>query len=246
MTVRKRIPPFLVFNDGGGDENKGGGNTPNPDEFLPGDADLSDDDFKAKRGFPRNTKKDEMQPEEREHYWRYQSKKQQHEADTAKRELAEWSKLGKREDLTAKLSQEEQARRDGLDDSQKAIEDARTAGKAEAVTEVTAKLLRPAIEGQVLGLTRSPGESIEDATARVRSALEFADLTKFIGDDGELDADKIQSFAKSIGPRDSNVSTPQGDQLYEALSRSGATPPPSSGSVDAYEKATYDRMSNKQ
>lgn len=245
--MRHRIPPFIVFNGEGGNDPQGGGNTtPNPDEFLPGDADLSDDDFKAKRGFPRNTKKDEMQPEEREHYWRYQSKKQQHEADAAKRELAEWSKLGKREDLAAKLSQEEQDRRAGLDDSQKAIEDARNAGKAEAATELTAKLLRPAIEGQIIGLTRVAGESIEDAKARVADALDFADLTKFIGDTGELDAEKIQTFAQSIGPKDSNASPTPSDPLYDALSRSGGTPPPSAGSVDQYEKATYDRMSTKQ
>ncbi len=246
MTVRKRIPPFIVLNDGPGGDNPGGGNTPNPDEFLPGDAALSDDDFKAKRGFPRNTKKDDMQPEEREHYWRYQSKKQQHEADALRRDNDEWKKLGKREDVANNLSEQERRRREGLDDSQKAIEDARNAGKAEAATELTAKLLRPAIEGQIIGLTRVAGESIEDAKARVAGALEFADLTKFIGDTGELDADKIQTFAQSIGPKDSNASPTPSDPLYDALSRSGGTPPPSAGSVDQYEKATYDRMSTKQ
>lgn len=244
--MSKRIPPFIVFS-GTGDDDKGGKNKPNPDEFLPGDSDLSDDDFKAKRGFPRNTKKDDMQPEERERYWRYESKKQQHRATTAERENAEWSKLGKRDEIQTALSDKEQQRRAGLDDNQKAVEDARNAGKSEATAAVTAKLLRPAIEGQVMGLTRTAGESIEDAKARVKGALEFADLTKFIGDDGELDADKIQTFAQSIAPTGSNDGDQGGDPLYQSLGREQMPPAGAAGSVAQYRKQAYDRRTpNKQ
>ena len=244
--MRRKVPPFIVFNGAGAD---GGGSkiVANPDEFLPGDADLSDTDFLAKRGFPRGVKKDDMEPEQRESYWRYESKKQQHRADAAIRENGEWEKLGKRDDLKTLIDSQEDARRKNLDDNQRAVEDARNEGRTAAQAEAQAKFLAPAIEGQVLGLTRTPGESVEHATARVKGALEFVDVTKFLNDDGNLDAEKVQTFAQSIAPKDGNDSDNNSDLLFQSLSREQLPAPGAAGSVAQYEQQVFDRLnpSNK-
>lgn len=235
--MNKNTRPWLMFvTDGDG---AGGGTTPPaaPADGTtpPAPAAGADGDL----GFPKDTPIDQMTPVQQAAYWRNQSKTQQKEAEA-------FRKLGLTPEQIKKLQDDtETARLAALDETQRAIEEARNAGKAEAEATASVKFLRPAIEGQIMGLTRAPGESIEDATARVRGALEFADLTKFVGDNGDLDADKIQTFAKSIGPTDSNGAQPQSDPLYDALSRH-QEPTPSSGSVDAWEKSTYDRLSTKQ
>ncbi|ALJ22049.1 hypothetical protein [Microbacterium sp. No. 7] len=236
--MRKRIPPFIVLNGTG---TEGGGIVANPDEYLPGDADLNDTDFKAKRGFPRGTKKDDMEPAEREAYWRYEAKKQQHRADTVARENGEWAKLGSRDDVAATLAQQEQARRSNLDDAQKAIEDARTEGKQAGQAEARTKYLTPAIEGQIVGLTRASGETPNDAVERVRGALKFVDVTKFLDDKGDLDAEAIQTFAQSIAPVGGNDSDQGGDPLYQSLGREQMPAPGSAGSVGQYRKQAYER-----
>lgn len=238
--MNKPLFPWIVFNDAG--DGTGGGTTaPNPDEYLPGDAELSDDDFLAKRGFPRGVKKDDMEAEQRERYWRYESKKQQHHAAALRRENAEWEKLGKRDDVKSALDAQEQARREGLDTSQKAIEDARTEGKAAGVAEARNKFLAPAIEGKVVALTKGADETPEAALERVQGALKFVDVTKFLDDNGDLDAESIQTFAQSIGQVGGNDDGQGGDPLHQSLGRETLPPPGSSGSVGQYRKQAYER-----
>jgi len=238
----KPLFPWIKFVDSGAD----GSSTANPDEYLPGDADLNDDDFKAKRGFPRGVKKDDMEPEERERYWRYESKKQQHQADSLRRENDEWAKLGKRDDIKATLDQQEQHRRENLNDGQKAVEDARTEGRTAGETAARDKYLAPAVEGQVVAITRGTGETVEDATERVRGALAFVDVAKFLNDNGELDADKIQTFAQSIAPKDGNGNDQVGDPLYQSLGREALPQKGAAGSVAASRQAAYERNSTKK
>lgn len=215
-----KLPPFLAFNETPVEP----GTTPPPTE-KPGDA------------FPKDTPVAEMTPEQQVAYWRHQSKTQQKDADA-------FRKLGLTPEAIKKvLDDAEAARVAALGDQEKALDTARKEGQTAAVLTAQEKYLRPAIEGQVIGLTRTIGETPEDALTRVQGALQFVDVTKFLNDTGDLDAAKIQTFAQSIGPKDGNGES-QSDPLYDILSRQQAQQP-SSGSVDQYEKAAYERLSKK-
>lgn len=63
------------------------------------------------------------------------------------------------------------------------------------------------LEEQIVALTKGVNESSEAAYARVRRALEFADVTKFEGENGDLDAGRIERFANALG---GGVSAPAG------------------------------------
>lgn len=198
-------------------------------------------------GFPKDTPTDQMTPEQKAAYWHHQSKVQQKKFEDADKKLGAYSKFGTVDELQAAADAAEQARRDGLDDNQRALEQARADAKAEGAREAGAKLLSAALTGMLIAHTKGAQESFEDASKRVAGAIEFADLTKFVGADGELDAEKVQTFAKSIGSADSD-STPAPSGLTLAAVMQGQTLPPSgsTGSVAQMEQAAYDRLKSKQ
>lgn len=200
-------------------------------------------------GFPKDTPVEQMEPEQKAAYWKHQSKVQQKKFEDAERAKNAYEKFGTVEDLQGAADAAEQARLDALGDNEKAIEVARAAGKAEGAQEATqgsAKLLGAAIKGMLIAHTKGAQESFEDASKRVSGAIEFADLTKFVGDNGDLDAEKVQTFAKSIGSTDSDGSTSGGFPLFDAMQRQGLPTPGSTGSVAAMEQQVYDRLKSKQ
>lgn len=239
----KPIPPWIVFIIDG---TEGGGSTSNPDEFLPGDTDLSDDDFLAKRGFPRGTKKDDMTPEQAAASWRYESKKQQHEANQLRQQLTAYTGLGDFDALKQLKATAEAARLGSLPEQERAIEAARTEGAATARAEAAKTYLPLAIEGQLVALTVSVNEKPEDALKRVRGALSFVDVTKFLDENGALDAAQIQTFAQSIAQKDGNGNGEGGDPLHQSFQRQTLPKEGSAGSVAQHRQAAYERRSAKK
>lgn len=197
-------------------------------------------------GFPKDTPVESMTADEKAAYWHNQTKVQQKAREAAEKASQGYAKFGTVEDLQKAADDAEAARVAALDDNQKAVEAARAAGKAEAAAEHANKHLGSAVTGMLIALTKSATESFDDATARVAGAIEFADLNKFIGDNGDLDAAKVQTFAKSIGSTDSGGTGQGSFPLYESMQRQSLPAPGSSGSVDQYEQKTYDRLTSKK
>jgi hypothetical protein len=197
----------------------------------------TDEEFLAENGFPQKTAVADMTPEQKAAYWHNQSKTQQKDADAFK-------KIGKTPAEIQKLIDDaEAARIAALSDADKALEKA----KQEAAAGASHKFLAPAIEGQVVALTRGANETPEDALARVKGALKYIDATKFLDANGDLDAAEIQTFAQSIAPVAGGGQNPQsGDLLHQVFG--GATPPSgeSGGSVAAYREAAAKRLNPKQ
>lgn len=244
--------PFLRFNgpDAGGSSNPpapGADNaTPNPDEFLPGDADLDDAAFLAKRGFPRKTEKADMTPEQQTASWRYESKKQQHRADALERDNREWGKLGNRDDLIAAQQQAEEARRNGLSDDQRSREDAINDARTEGERAAAARLLPAAIESYVVAATKGADEKFEDALARVKTSLEYVDTSKFVDDKGAIDTTKLAAFAATLTPSNGKADPAPGDPLFQMLQRQTPPAPGGGSSIAEIRKRTRDALSPAQ
>lgn len=220
--------PWLRFVDPVDGDNAGG--------------DPKDDDL----GFPKDTPVADMTPEQKAAYWHNQSKVQQRARETAEREASAYKKFGSVDDLQSAADAAEQARQAALSENDRALETARAEAKAEGAREAGGKYLAAAITGMLVAHTKGAQETFEDASARVAGAIEFADLTKFIGDNGELDAAKVQTFATSIGSTDSGGTGSQGFQLFESMQRQTPPAPGSTGSVAQMEQAVYDRIKSKQ
>ncbi|WP_295105068.1 hypothetical protein [uncultured Microbacterium sp.] len=212
---------------------------PTPGPPAPKDEDL---------GFPKDTPLDQMKPEEREAYWKNQSKVQQRIAEDEKKKTRAYEQFGSVQDLQNAATAAEQARQAALSDADRTLEQAKSAAKAEGFAEGTSKVLGSAVKGWLIALTKGANEAIDAATSRVEGAIEFTDLTKFIGDNGELDAAKVQTFAQSLGSADSNGSQSGAAWGQRFTSdHAGRIPPApgSTGSVASMEQAAYDAMKPK-
>ncbi|MGF3056154.1 hypothetical protein [Microbacterium sp. YY-01] len=197
-------------------------------------------------GFPKDTPTSEMTDEQKAAYWHNQSKVQQKAREAAERQVSAYQKFGSVEDLQSAADAAEQARLAALDDNERALETARQEARAEAEREANSRHLAAAVSGMLIARTISEGETFEDAQARIAGAIQFADLSKFVGDNGELDAEKIQTFAQSIGSAGSNNS-PQNPnaawgQVYNQIHDGRIQPQQgATGSVASYEQAAYEK-----
>lgn len=218
------------------DPAPGGGNAPaTKDEDL---------------GFPKDTPVDQMEPAQQAAYWKNQSKVQQKAREDAEKASSAYGKFGTVEDLQSAADAAETARLAALDENQRAIENAKKEGRTEALSENQNTHLDTAVKGMLIALTKGAEESFEDAQERVSGAIEFADLTKFVGENGTLDAAKVQTFAKSIGSAgNGDVSTPSNAAWGAQYDRdhAGRVPPTpgAAGSVATMQEAAYDRMKKK-
>lgn len=234
----KKKPPYLMFN--GTDPAPAGGGTgtvtppatppaPTPDPAPAATPPANDP------GFPANTPLAEMTAEQQAAYWRNESKKHQKTAES-------FTKSGLTPDeVQAVAAQRERDRQAAMSDADRAAETARAEGRAQAETSH----LTSAVEAQVAAMTMRPGEDFAAATARVKGALEFVDVRRFVDENGVLDANKIQTFAGSLGTSaPAEAPQPGGDPLTRVLM--GHQPPaPSAGSVTSYEDATYKRLTGQ-
>lgn len=182
--------------------------------------------------FPSGTPVSSMTPEQKAEYWRHEAKKKQ-------ALLKPYEKLGPLENLTQKLSAADAAAQAALSEQERAVVAARTEGESAGFAKARELYAAGAIEASLVTLTRGNGETLEDASTRVQGALKFADVTKFISENGALDTEAIQTFAKSLGQTDSNGGNQQGDPLAGVLRRQAQIPTGQGGSVRQIEEARY-------
>jgi hypothetical protein len=106
-----------------------------------------------------------------------------------KAEARKWEARAKENSGAAKAA--EKARLDAMSESERAIEEAKQAARTEAATNYGKRLART--EFDALAGRRNP----DFDTA---SALEYVDLTRFVGEDGEPDSKAIRAAVERLIP----------------------------------------------
>lgn len=115
-----------------------------------------------------------------------------------------WEQRAKKADEDA-----EAARQAAMSDQERAVEDAKRAGRAEAVSELGQRIAAAELRAALTGLVPDPALIVEDVN-----------LAKFVTDDGEVDTDAVAAFrAKYEAQRPSFQGSadggPQGDSTKE-------------------------------
>lgn len=115
-----------------------------------------------------------------------------------------WEQRAKKADEDA-----EAARQAAMSDQERAVEDAKKAGRAEAVSELGQRIAAAELRAALTGLVPDPSLIVEDVN-----------LAKFVTDDGEVDNDAVAAFrAKYLGQKPSFQGSadggPQGDSTQE-------------------------------
>jgi hypothetical protein len=158
-----------------------------PPEPAPAPAPTPEPPAPEPDGFPANTPLEQMKPEQREAYWKHQSRKHEDRVkalgNLTPEQLADLRKKAARHDaLELELASESEKA------ARKAADEAKTATRAE---------LEPAVINAKLDAAAArAGVSEEDLT----KALAFVDTRKFLTDDGTVDTDKVKAFVATIAP----------------------------------------------
>jgi len=179
--------------------------------------------FLAENGFPQNTVVADMPVEQQAAYWRHEAKKQQ-----KKTEGIDLAKLRKdSEDL-------EKLRKDGLNDQQKAVEDAREEARREGENIGAERYLKDAVMARFQTLTGKTDDEVDTAFAHV-------DPKSFRDESGAIDVEKLKSFAAVFGTSDSGKHQ-QDDPVAAALARQTAAGGGSGTSIAEKRKQTRESM----
>lgn len=154
----------------------------------------------AEPGFPAGTPIEQMTIEQREAYWKHQSRRWEERAkpfkDLTPEKLAELQTKAERADkLDYDLSSEHE----------KALSDA----KSEAATAAATQFVPQIVAAKLDAAAARKGI---DADA-LSKALEFVDHEKFLNESGEIDTAKVQSFIDGIAPAKGNQQPPKGPSL---------------------------------
>ena len=147
----------------------------------------------------------------------------QAEATRLREELTKarkWEERAKENSAAAKAA--EKARLDAMSETERAIEEAKQSARAEAATNYGKRLARTEFDAQAA--RRNPNFDTS-------SALEYVDLAKFVGEDGEPDTKAITAAVDRLVP-----ATPDGPPSFDGGSRTPA--PAGQGMTQLIRKAT--------
>jgi hypothetical protein len=175
----------------------------------------------AETGFPAGTPLEQMSSDQREAYWKHQARKHE-DRNKAYGSLTPEQVT----ELRAKAK-----RADELD-----LELGTTADKAaakaadEAKTETRNQYQPALIQARLDAAAARAGVSEED----LAKAVEFADITKFLTDDGQVDTDRVKAFVATITPAATQQQTRTGPTASGQGNRSGnSRSAPATGAVSA-------------
>lgn len=148
----------------------------------------------GENGFPEHTPVSEMTDAQAAAYWKHRSRSHEEK----------WKQVSHRnltpEQVLDMQRQLDEANRERMSEQDRKVDDAKKTAADEARREVMPQLVLANITAAVA--RRNPAMSDDDIQARV----EFLDLTKFLTKKGEVDADKVSSYATTLAPekRDSD------------------------------------------
>ena len=135
-------------------------------------------------GFPADTAPEDMTQEQQTAYWKHQARRHEQSA----------KRLGDvtLEQYKAQQTELEQLRRDKMSDSDKALDDARKAGREEERKALQPKMVQAAFDAAIGTIDD------EDEAKAVRDMVDALDFGSFITDDGAVDTARVQSVAGRI------------------------------------------------
>lgn len=137
-------------------------------------------------GFPKDTPVAQMKPEQQAAYWQHQSRK--HEERATEYRSAAGGKTAA--EVKADLENAAKLAREKLTDQERAVEEAKDAGRAEARAEAGPKAVKAALS-LLLG---------DMPEAEQNAQIELLDLSKFLTETGEVDTAKVRLIAEKIAP----------------------------------------------
>lgn len=185
--------------DPGNNDPEGGNGF--PENTKP--ADMTADERQAyyeHLGFPENTKPADMTVEQRAAYYQHQAQK--HEKRNKQLLRVTGGKYG--DDLKTDLDELERLRTAQLTDAEKAVEEAKKTVRAEVQREYGTKLVAAEFRA---ALGHVDGE-------RRDQIIEGLTLEKYLTSDGDVDTDKVKSFAAAIAPADKGEGNNGRDRDY--------------------------------
>jgi len=164
-------------------------------------------------GFPPNTPLEQMNPQQREAYWKHQA---QHWEGRAKGNFSQLQQLGVKSaddlaEIKRKVEQHDALEQELMSDKDKAVAQA----AKEAETRAASTYLPQLVSAKLDAAAARKGISDES----LASALEFVDHAKFLNDAGEVDAAKVNAFIAGIAPAKGNQ-PPKGPTAH----RHGSSP----------------------
>ncbi|MEV0823845.1 hypothetical protein [Nonomuraea rubra] len=108
--------------------------------------------------------------------------------DALKNEVAKWRTMSRKHEANAKATskQLEELQAANLSDAEKAIAEARAEGERTAVTKLSTRLASAELTAEAA----KAGAQLPD--------VEFINFGKFVGTDGDVDADAVKAFVKSL------------------------------------------------
>lgn len=139
----------------------------------------------AGEGFPADTPLAEMSVDQQLAYWKHKSRKHEARANAVSDYDSVKAKAAKFDELEAAK----------LTPSEKAIEEARAEERAKVLAEQT-KTVADRLVAAEFKVALAGRKKPEEVTA----LLEPLDLTKFLTSDGEVDADKVKTYAAGLAP----------------------------------------------
>lgn len=86
----------------------------------------------------------------------------------------------------------EELKKAGMSDTEKAVAEAKEAGRVEGLAKGQARVVAAEIRAQ--GAARLPAEQLKELVANL-------DLTKFVGADGEVDEKKVTKLIDAVAPK---------------------------------------------
>lgn len=132
----------------------------------------------APEGFPANTPWRDMKPEEQAAYWQHQARRHEARANRAA-------------DYDAVVAERDRLRSQTQTAEERALTEAREAGKAEARAAALPRLLQAEFRAAATGRLN------ED---QLRDVTDPLDPQKFLTSEGEVDTDKVKRFVDGIAP----------------------------------------------
>ena len=139
----------------------------------------------GEHGFPENTPIDRMTAEQQAAYWKHQSRKHENTwKQVIDKNLTPEQVLEMQEKL-------DDANRERMTAHQREVDDAKKAAAVETRAEIVPQLVQAKLEAAIA--RRDPSLDGDAVTAKV----EFLDLSRFLTKSGEVDADKVSTWAEA-------------------------------------------------
>ena len=186
----KRGPIWPVMgaaeDDETGDDGGEGQGKPREGSSGAGDGSKAQKAQGADLGFPRGTPVAEMEPDEQVAYWKHQARKHEGRNNGWQQVAGDRSA----DQLKADLEELAEIRKSKLTPSEKQIEEAKEAARAEARAEFAPQLAKMAF---VTALSHVKEEDRNEL-------IEDLNLSKFVNDKGEVDMEAVAKTAARIAP----------------------------------------------